>query len=92
MHRVKCKGQASINVLDRYLDSGGAVILAYDYVRDDGIREGHFTFCIDRTKYYYTLVNDVCTESGDILSDTISKKSRKSMVKMLKLANDMWLI
>jgi hypothetical protein len=92
LSNVKCKVQESINTLDRHLDSGGAVIIAYDYIRNDDVREGHYVFCIGKTKHYYTLVNDVCTKNGELLPNTISKKSRKNMVKMLRLENEMWLI
>jgi len=89
---AKYKSQESTNTLSAHLRKGGAVILAYEYVKNDGIREAHCTFCIDRTKYYYILVNDVKTSDGTILPNTISMKSRKSVAKMLKINNDMWLI
>jgi hypothetical protein len=89
---VKRKFQSSIKILDKHLDSGGAVVLTYEYIMDDDNSEAHCILCIGRTKYYYTLVNDVYTKDGELLPNTVSKKSRKSMIKMLRIDNGMWLI
>jgi hypothetical protein len=64
----------------------------------DGNEEGHYVFCIGRTEYYYTLVNDVCTKDGELLANTINEKHRNTMKKMLSYANidgrkaEVWLV
>lgn len=75
--------EPKIKLLNDILDLGLSTIIGYSYKRKDKKEEAHYTFCIGRTDHYYILVNDVCTKTGELLSNTVSKKSRKSMIKML---------
>lgn len=58
--------------IDRELDKGRAVVLRYFHEQC-----GHFVLITERTKKYYTVINDSRKKA-------VSRKSRKRMSKMLK--------
>ena len=88
----------SLLSVDSYLNFGRAVILSHSYTRNDGIEESHYTLCIGYESVLkfkpndYILVNDVNRLDGEIITPTVSVKSRSEFGEMIYSDFEVWLI
>lgn len=86
----------TMKILDQHVELGRAVVVGHSYTAY-GEYDEHYTLCIDRTNSLgdikYKMVNDVNTETGEIIKPTVCYKSSYQMRTMIKSQEaEIWLI